>query len=78
MPPQHSIAELREIEHGLGLLAAEVENHLETKPVNLLYWRRGLLEVIAELEAARWEPAAGTQRSAVPPAHRSEPRKDRP
>ena len=42
---------LREIEHGLGLLAAEVEKLLGIKPVNLLYWRRELTHVIAQLEA---------------------------
>ena len=50
MPRQHPVIRLREIEHGLGSLAAEVENHLDTRPINLLYWRRELRDVIAELE----------------------------
>jgi hypothetical protein len=41
---------LREIEHGLGRLAAEIESLLQTKPINLLYWQRELREVITALE----------------------------
>lgn len=59
----HPIAKLREVEHGLGLLAAEVEDHLDTRPINLLYWRRELREVIAELEEGRWQPTSGTSRA---------------
>ena len=63
MAPQHPVMRLREVEHGLGLLAAEVEDHLDTKPINLLYWRRELQEVVAELEEGRWEPTSGTRRA---------------
>ncbi len=67
MAPEHPVTKLREIEHGLGLLAAEVEDLLDAKPINLLYWQRELRQVIAELEEGRWEPTAGTRRSAAPP-----------
>ncbi len=50
MPPLHPVMKLREIEHGLGLLASAVEDLLDTKPINLLYWQQELREVIAELE----------------------------
>ena len=63
MRPQHPAVTLREIEHGLGMLAEEVEDQLETKPVNLLWWQKELRAVIAELEEGKWQPTA--------PAHRA-------
>ena len=63
MHPQHPVSRLREIEHGLGLLAAEVEDHLDTQPINLRYWQRELREVMAELEEGHWEPTSGTRRA---------------
>ena len=77
MPSQHPVTKLREIEHGLGLLAAEVEDHLRTKPINLLYWQRELREAIAELQEGRWQPTSDTPRAASLPADDSESR-DRP
>jgi hypothetical protein len=58
MPPQTPAMKLREIEHGLGLLATEVESELQIKPINLLYWQRELREVIARLEERRDDLAA--------------------
>ena len=58
MPSRHPVLTLREIEHGLGLLAEEVEQQLDTKPVNLLWWRSELRDVIAELEEGKWQPTA--------------------
>ena len=78
MPSEHPITKLQEIEHGLGLLAAEVENHLQTKTINLLYWQRELREVIAELQEGRWEPTSGTPRSAGRPTYDTESRSDPP
>lgn len=59
MASGHPLSRLREVEHGLGLLAAEVEEQLETKPINLLYWQREVRDVIRELEEGPWrlEPA---------------------
>lgn len=57
---QHPVVRVREIAHGLGQLAEEVEDQLETRPVNLLWWQQELHAVIAELEEGRWVPTAGT------------------
>lgn len=56
MPSHHPVLTLQEIERGLGLLAQEVEDQLETKPKNLLWWQQELRAVIAELERGKWQP----------------------
>ena len=61
MPSRHPVLTLREIEHGLGRLAEEVEQNLQTKPVNLLWWRQELRAVIMELEEGRWQPTASSE-----------------
>ncbi len=66
MPSQHPVLALREVEHGLGLLAEEVEDHLGAKAVNLLWWQKELRGVIAELERGRWQPTAPAHRSSGP------------
>lgn len=66
MPSQHPVLTLREIERGLGLLAEEVEDHLGTKAVNLLWWQKELRAVIAELEEGKWQPTAPAHRSLGP------------
>ena len=66
MPSRHPVLTLREIEHGLGMLAEEVEDQLETKPVNLLWWQKELRAVIAELEQGKWQPTAPAHRSSGP------------
>lgn len=48
------------------MLAEEVEDHLETKPVNLLWWQKELRAVIAELEEGKWHPTAPAHRSSGP------------
>jgi hypothetical protein len=60
------VTKLREIEHGPGLLAAGVEELLGTRPINLLYWRQGLRDAIAELEHGTREATSGTLRSRMP------------
>ena len=66
MVSRHPVLRLREIEHGLGAFAEEVEDHLETKPINLLWWQQELRAVIAELEDGKWQPTAPANRSAGP------------
>lgn len=66
MPRPHPVVKLREIERGLGLLAAEVEDLLGTRPANLLYWRRELRGVIAQLEDGGWPPTARSPERARP------------
>lgn len=58
MSSTHPVVKLREIERGLGLLAAEVDELLGTRPANLLYWRRELRDVIGQLQDGRWSPTA--------------------
>ncbi len=66
MPSRHPVLTLREIEHGLGRLAEEVEDHLGTKAVNLLWWQKELRAVIAELQEGKWQPTAAAHRSSGP------------